>query len=355
MADPATKCDNCAGTMSWTAGALVCQSCGARKDAPAPVGTISEHSLDEALANAKPRGSIGAGKKQVKCNECSATVEFPDGVTATKCSFCGSPSVIPGEARSDLITPESLIPFNEAKNAATEAYKKWLAKLSFRPSDLSDAAILQELRGVYVPYWTFDCKVTSRWTAESGTWVYVDEQVYKDGAYVMEKKRQTQWAPANGQRSDAYDDALVCASKGVPTDLARNLKFDTTALMPFSTTYLSGYAAESYALDLKAGWQQAQKDIGASQDAKCLNDVPGNEKRNLQANHEFAPGVTFKHVLLPIWVAAFRYKDETFRFLVNGQTGEVTGKAPISWTKILLFIGAIVLAIVILVMLLRRH
>jgi LSD1 subclass zinc finger protein len=341
--------------MTWNAGALVCQSCGARKDAPAPTGTVTEHSLDEALANAKPRGTIGVGKKQVKCSECGATVEFPDGATATKCSFCGSPSVIPGDARSDLITPESLVPFAESKTAATEAYKKWLAKLSFRPSDLSDAAILQELRGVYVPYWTFDCKVTSRWTAESGTWIYVDKQVYKDGQYVMEKQRETQWAPANGQRSDAYDDKLVCASKGVPDDLARDLKFDTGALVPFSTQYLSGFAAESYALDLKQGWSQAQKDIATSQEARCNGDVPGNEKRNLRANHEYAPGVTFKHVLLPIWVAAFRYKDETFRFLVNGQTGEVTGKAPISWTKILLFVAAIIGAIVIIAMLLHRR
>lgn len=357
-----TTCDNCGGALAWSAekGQLECGSCGALRDVPEDAhhpeqGFIVEHDLEANLARQKPRGRLGAGMRQIKCNECAAVVEFPDGVTATKCSFCDSPSVLASEARTDHYVPESLVPFGVNKDQSVAAFKKWLGGLWFRPGDLKEKADVDELRGVYVPYWTFDAQVTSRWSADAGYHYYVDESytVTENGKSVRKtrKVQKTRWQPASGQRHDAYDELLVCASKGLPADLARQVStFETGALVAFAPHYLSGYSAESYQLELRDAWREAQERMAASQVARCKGDVPGDTHRNLRATHQYA-SATFKHVLLPVWVAAFRYNDKVYRFLVNGQTGRVAGKAPYSVTKIVLFVAAIVAVIAAIVIL----
>lgn len=348
-----TKCDNCAGTMTWDAkaGKLRCEACGQTRDV-AQGGVVNDYALETGLAK---RGRLGAGSKQVKCQECGATVEIPDGVTATRCSFCDSPQVIAGEARADLILPESLVPFAVARDHAVASFKGWLGKLWFRPGDLGDKATVSELRGVYIPYWTFDTDVTSRWTADSGYYYYEDETTTDaNGNQQTRRVQRTRWEPASGSRVDHIDDHLVCASKGLPDALARQVsKFDTNALTGWAPEFIQGFAAESYAVDLRQAWDRGRDDIAAIQEGRCRNDVPGDTQRNLRANHAYAD-TRFKHVLLPVWIAAFRYGDKVFRFLVNGQSGKVSGEAPYSWTKILLFIGALVAIIVGLILFLRR-
>lgn len=361
-----TTCDNCGGNMAWdaAAGQLRCGSCSALRDAPAnaahpQAGHIIEYDLEAALRDVKPRGRMGSGARQVKCNECGATVEFPDNVQARKCEFCDSPQVLAQDARADHYMPESLVPFGVDRAKAIASFKGWLGKLWFRPSNLKEKASVSELHGVYIPYWTFDCQVTSRWNADAGYYYYTEETytATENGKSVTKTRRvrHTRWEPVSGQRHDGYDDHLVCASKGMPEDLARKiLPFDTRSqLVAYAPQYLQGYSAESYAVDLKEAWGRGQEEIAAEQVSRCAKDVPGDTQRNLRANHEFA-AATFKHVLLPVWIAAFRYNDKLFRFLVNGQTGEVAGKAPYSVTKIVLFVAALVAAAVGIFLLVRR-
>src|SRR5262249_11676948 len=126
----------------------------------------------------------------------------------------------------------------------------------------------------------------------------------------------------------------VCASCGVPQDLARKLHtFDTSALVPYSPEYLAGFRAERYAVELGEGWAEAQKHVENEQEKRCSGDVPGDTQRALSVENTIS-NVTFKHVLLPLWIAAYRYRDQVHRFIVNGQTGEVEGTAPWSWWKI---------------------
>jgi hypothetical protein len=319
----------------------------------APPADIREYDLLEGMRRQKPAWNLGAQARQVKCTECGAEVEFPDGVTATKCSFCDSPSVLAQEARRDLIQPESLVPFAVSREQSAAAFKQWISRLWFRPSDLRHKASISDLRGVYVPYWTYDCEVDSAWNADAGYYYYTTETyTAREGNRTVTRTRQVRrirWEPASGRRHDSYDDHLVCASRGLPDDLARGMaNFQTGALVAYAPQYLQGFSAESYAVDLKGGWDRAREEIARSQLSRCSGDVPGDTQRNLRASHRFSDA-TFKHVLLPVWVAAFRYHDKVFRFLVNGQTGKVSGKAPWSWLKITLFalVCAAALAVVI--------
>jgi LSD1 subclass zinc finger protein len=352
------RCDNCAALMAWdaAAGKLRCESCGAMREPGGEAGSaVVEHDLREGLAR-KPRGRLGAGAREVSCGECGAVVELPDGVTATRCSFCDSPQVRPEDAREDHLRPESLVPFAVGREASLAAFRGWLRGVWFQPSDLSAKASVSDLRGVYVPYWAFGAEVTSRWTADAG-YHYHETETFTDGSGRTQTRsvRRTRWQPASGWRCDVHEDHLVCASKGLPEKLGRfAADFDLGAgLVPHSPDYLQGFAAESYALDLREAWERARRELERIQEQRCRGDVPGETQRDLRCNHRFAD-TRFKHVLLPVWIAAFRYHDKVYRFLVNGQTGRVSGEAPRSWLKILLLVLAIAAAVTAIVLLVRR-
>jgi hypothetical protein len=149
--------------------------------------------------------------------------------------------------------------------------------------------------------------------------------------------RKVRWQPARGNRADVYDDLLICASRGLPANLTQKLEpFDTARLVPYDASYLAGWKAEEYSLDLNERWRLAVARMEETQRQRCSGDVPGDTQRDLRTSHRFA-NERFKHLLLPIWIAAYRYRDQPYRFLVNGQTGEVTGRAPFSVIKITLF------------------
>jgi len=270
-------------------------------------------------------------------------VSFPENVTSTACEFCGSAQVLLQESNRNLIRPESVVPFQVDGRNAAELFRKWLGGLWFRPSNLQQSARVAEMNGVYVPYWTFDSNVDSSWTAQAGYYYYETEtytEQDQNGEWVQKTRqvRKTRWEPAWGSRSDRYDDLLVSASRGLPPDLAQKLStFNTQGLQPYSPQYLAGWKAEEYAVEINDAWTQAVGRMEGSQREHCSKDIPGDTYRNLHVTNRYRDE-TFKHVLLPVWISAFRYGGKPFRFLVNGQTGEVVGKAPWSVIKIVLFI-----------------
>ncbi len=338
------KCTACGGEQSYDAasGQLKCKFCGALRAVPAGAGAVVEHDFAAGLA-AAPRGlDAPSTLRAAKCQECGANVVFPDGQTAARCTFCGSPKVLEQSENAQAIRPESLLPFGIDKKRANESFAKWLAGLWFRPSNLKRLAKVQDLAGVYVPFWTYDAHVDSSWTAEAGYYYYVDEEfTAQENGQTVTKTRQvrhTRWESAWGRRADDFDDVLVCASQGLPRELADHFKtFDTQKLVPYSAGFLAGWRAEEYAIDLQGGFSLAQQKMAAAQEQRCAHDVPGDTHRNLSIDNSYS-AVTFKHVLLPLWIAAYRYQKKVYRFLVNGQTGEVVGKAPWSILKITLFV-----------------
>jgi hypothetical protein len=340
--------------MSFDAGQgkLHCEYCQTSVDIGAQEGkqALVEYNLEGGLAKSADRG-LGAAVKTTRCQDCGASVSFPEKVTATACDFCGSNQVLEQEANRNLIQPESVVPFKVDGTTAAAKFKSWVGGLWFRPSDLKQRASVTEMTGVYVPYWTFDARVDSSWTAQAGYYYYVTEEYTEtnsEGDEVTRTRevRHTRWEPAWGSRRDLYDDLLVCASKGLPESLTDKLStFDTRELQPYSPAFLAGWKAEEYAVDLNEAWRRAIDRMEASQDSRCAGDVPGDTHRFLNVTNRFSDE-TFKHVLLPVWLSAFRYNQKAYRFLVNGQTGEVVGKAPWSVIKIVLFIAALLGAIV---------
>jgi DNA-directed RNA polymerase subunit RPC12/RpoP len=342
-------CNNCGAKLLYDASvqSLKCPYCGhaqAIQQAQGPAAAVREIPIEEGMRLAQ-RG-LGAPVTAIECKDCGATVNVGQGEQTAKCAFCGSPQVLAREASGNIIRPESLVPFRMDKAAANKKFEEWLGSLWFRPNDLKKMAKVQEMGGVYIPFWTFDSLVHSNWTADAG-YYYYETEYYTDanGNQQSRQVQRTRWEPAWGNRTDFFDDVLVCASRGLPKALVTKFTtFQTAELVPYQPHFLSGWRAESYAVELMNAWPDAQGTMGNVQQGRCARDVPGDTHRNLSVNNNFTR-VTFKHVLLPIWIAAYRYHGKPFQFLVNGQTGEVVGKAPWSFWKIF-FLCLVIAALV---------
>ena len=353
-AQVAFPCQNCGADLTWDPAedALSCEYCGNVVPVPRGEGTILERPLEEAGDAAR---GFGVELRVSKCSNCGARVTFDEASTAELCVYCGSASVLAQEANRNAIRPESLIPLTVAQDEVRESFRRWIQGRWFRPNALQKTERFEAV-GVYVPFWTFDCHAHSSWSADAGYYYYVT-QTY---TVTVNGKRQTRtrrvrkvrWVPAWGEREDAYDDALVLASGGVPGELMERLGgFETGALVPYKPEYLAGWRAEEYQLDLDQGWQHAQEDVAASQQQRCAGDVPGDTHRHLRVQNRISD-VRWKHVLLPLWSLQYRFRGKPYTVLIHGQSGRVAGEAPLSWVKILFAVlgAAAVVTVVVLLL-----
>ncbi|HEX9794932.1 MAG TPA: zinc ribbon domain-containing protein [Planctomycetota bacterium] len=346
-------CANCGAKAVWDpeVDALRCDYCGESTPVPRAEGTVLERPLDE--ADLAERG-FGLELKVAQCSECGARVAFEGVETAQHCVYCGSASVLAQTANRNAIRPESVVPLDVGARQVEVSFRQWAKGLWFRPNALKHAHTTKAV-GVYVPFWTFDCRVHSDWSADAGHYYYVTVpyMVVVNGKpqMRMRQERRVRWVPAWGQRDDAYDDELVNASKGLPRALLARLGgFDTQQLVPYRPEYLAGWRAEEYQLDLHSGWEQGQAAVEDSQRARCSGDVPGDTQRNLRV-HNLVADVRWKHVLLPVWSLQYPLGGKIYTVLVNGQSGRIAGEAPYSWNKILgLVLAVAVVALLVVAM-----
>jgi predicted RNA-binding Zn-ribbon protein involved in translation (DUF1610 family) len=344
-------CSQCGAQLDYDPSqkTLTCPFCGHVQEIQAVAAVVEERDLAAALSDQHKAHGYGTDVKSVNCKSCGATFNVEPQVTSTACPFCGSNQILEQTLDPDLIQPESLLPFEVDKSKAMALFRQWLGSGWFRPGDLTRLAGAEQLSGMYIPYWTFDAQANSKWWAEAGYYYYEEELrwVTEGGKRVQRKERvqKTRWEPASGNHSQFYDDLLVCGSKSVNEKIVKQLDtFDTKKLVPYQPQYLSGWAAESYQVALANAWETGQSVVKDRERDACGSLVPGDTHRNLRVDTSLSE-ITFKHVLLPIWIASYRYQGKVFQFMVNGQTGEVEGEAPISWIKVAI---AVIVVLIIL-------
>lgn len=339
-------CPACGGTTAFNAKqqALVCEHCGHAEAIEGPDHEILEYDLLSALDQA-PTGKRRAEVREVKCTTCGAQVEVAPDQTALKCGYCDQPVVLV-EDDPERILPESLLPFEISRDIAKRRLRSWLKSRWFRPNDLAGEADLHRLRGRYVPAWTYDAQTDSHWTAMAG-YHYWDTEWYtdSDGNSRTRQVRRTRWVPASGTYEHYFNDWLVFATRALPDHLIDDLgRWKLSGLQPYDAKYLAGYEAERYQIDLGGGWDRARKGIAADIRTACARRVPGDTHRALRVRTSYS-AMQWKHLLLPLWVVAYRYSGKTYRIVINGQTGKVDGEAPLSWAKILGLVLCIVLVV----------
>jgi len=334
-------------------GGLKCPQCGHTQAIAASQAAVEERDLTTALTDAGKARGYGREMKAVRCDACGATTQVDPAVASTLCPFCGSTQVLEQKPDPNLIRPESVIPFQLTSDQAYQNYKKWLGKGFFRPKDVLQRSGAAQIQGVYLPFWTFDAHAESRWTAESGDYYYETERytTTENGKRVTKTRqvRKVRWYPSSGHHADDYDDVLVSGTtSGDQPMLQKIYPFETARLLPYKPDYLSGWAAEAYRIPLADAWKNGQEVIRKEEHNKCDRQVPGDTHRNLNVRTQLSQ-TTYKHVLLPVFLANYRYNTKPYHFMVNGQTGEVQGQAPIDWVKVAI-VAAIVIAILLVLL-----
>lgn len=319
----------CGAPLVWdtAARALACAHCGETR--PAPAGAA-------------------ASERRARCGDCGADVAFPGRTVATVCSFCGSAHVLDLAEHDAPALPELLAPFSVDSAGARAAFERWLGRRWLRPSSLSRLASVEALAGLYVPFFRFDVRAQSRWSAERGHRTTVEEPADEPRARLpigprgphrrtRRKVTHTSWERAFGSRDDRYPDIEVCASRGLPHALADKMPpLDEAQLTAYAPGYLAGFGAESFAVDRAAGRAEVERDVRQSQRLRCGRDVGGDTHRALSV--ETRVEIERERTLLrPIWVAAYHYRGRLHQFLVDGTNPSVVvGRAPYSWIKIAL-------------------
>ena len=349
------SCPSCGAEAQWNPGkkALVCPFCGTVSPAElkADGSGIEERDLATALRNVDDdhRG-WNAQKTSVKCQSCQAISVFDSTRVGQKCDFCGSSALIPFEQMKAPIRPESLLEFKLPETQVRDIVRQWYGQRWWAPNKLKARALTDTVHGFYIPYWTFDAQVHAQWSAEAGYYYYETER-YTD-AQGREQTRQVQkirWQDASGDLDHFFDDELVPASKGVTAELLRQIEpFPTTSeLKPYDAGYLSGWVVEQYQIDLIAAAQHSREVMDGKLEALCAAEVPGDTQRGLQVDADYHEQ-TFKHVLVPVWVLGYTYGAQVYQVVVNGYTGAIAGKHPLSWVKIMLAVLAVLIVILLI-------
>jgi ribosomal protein S27E len=345
---PDLRCQVCGSTalqFNPAKNALECQHCGNLQEIETSRQDVVELDFEQALLQRAdiPKKEVAV----VKCPSCYAQVTMPQNLTSDECPFCGTVLVVQNGTLCEIISPKSLLPFKIDKKNAQDLYKNWLKSLWFAPNDLTKRASLSEkLKGMYVPYWTYDSQTHSRYTGQRGD-NYTVSETYQDenGNTQTRQVTKTRWTSVSGSVDYDFDDICVAATHTLPRRYVDALEpWDTKSLVDFDERFLAGFQTETYQIGLKEGFELAKNQMQALISERVKAQIGGDLQRieTLETQYE---NTTFKHVLMPIWISAYRYQEKPFRFLVNARTGEVQGERPYSWIKICSAILAVLTAI----------
>lgn len=345
-------CDTCGSDMRFdpAQSLLICDHCGNFE--PIDGTGRHTHAITEQDFRAGLQAALPAAEMEetrvTTCPNCAAQVEFEPGKHATECPFCATPIVI-DTGTNRHIKPRAVLPFALPEESARNAMKDWLGSLWFAPNGLQQYARKgRKMQGIYVPYWTYDAQTASSYRGERGTVYYVTQTVMRNGKRVQQQVPKVRWRSASGRVARFFDDVLVLASRSLPKKHTDALHpWDLSALEPYAPEYLAGFRAEAYGVTLEEGFTQARAHMDRVIERDVKFDIGGDRQRVHNIDTQISD-VTFKHILLPVWLAAYKYRGKTYRFVVNGHSGKVQGERPYSAIKITfaVVLGLIAAAIV---------
>ena len=335
-------------------GRLECDYCGSsfntaeiealygEKEANAAEAAQNAAEAEQAIADGSDWDTSGLSEdwgvdavnmKAYCCPSCGAELLCDATTAATSCPYCGNPSVIPGQF-SGVLKPDFVLPFKLSKEDAIKALKKHYLKKPLLPSTFSKANHLEEIKGVYVPFWMYDGEASGSVRFHATT-----VHKYTSGDYEI---TETSHYDVRRAGSIAFEKIPVDASSKMPDDYMDSIEpYDYTELKPFSTAYLPGFLADKYDVSVEDSRDRANRRCAGSLVNALEKTVTGYASCN-----ETARSIQLKHgkvhyALLPVWILNTRWEDKDFLFAMNGQTGKLVGNLPVSTKRVIGLFAAI--------------
>lgn len=334
-------CDGCGAKLEFHIGqqSLKCPFCGSEKALEIPAGAaVKEQDLGGTLqreAERRMRGAPAMTTAEVKCAGCGGTTMFSGTLTSSECPYCGSPLQRDHVHDSPSRIPaDGVLPFGVTREEAAEHLRKWVGSRWFAPGEFKRRGVAGIFSGIYLPYWTYDSMTATRWSGQRGIATYVDVGEGQN----KKRERRVDWHPVSGSFQRFFDDILVCACTGVPQKLLLALEpWPLERVIPFTPQALSGYLARTYDVAIDGGLVSAKERMSSAIADQVRQHIGGDEQR-VTSIHTMHSALTFKHLLLPVWLLTYRYGDKPYQLAVNAATGEVQGERPYSAIKIILMI-----------------
>ncbi|MFI6501526.1 hypothetical protein [Nonomuraea typhae] len=325
-------CSGCGASVAYAPGTslLRCPYCGLEQQIAAPARVVREH--DYAAFLVKPRVPALAAHQSV-CPGCGARTESD--ALSKSCQFCGT-ALVADTAAGDQIAPEAVLPFALDRNGSRESLRGWVKSRWFAPNRLKKVTEAESMKSTYVPFWTYDADTTSDYTGSRGEYYYETQTYTENGETKTRRVRKTRWYPASGTVARRFDDVLVAATGRVtPEQLGKLEPWPVGSVLPFAPVYISGHHALRYDVEPEQGMESAKQEMATVIDGDCRRDIGGDQQRVNTVDTTYTD-VTFKLVLLPVWIGAYLFGGKTYQVLINGVSGEVQGDRPYSWVKITL-------------------
>lgn len=346
-------CPSCSANLEFdpSSNRLVCPYCGTTKEVEQNwVKQVTEQTYDDYLNEEHTQiAALSQTAMEATCPGCHASVTFEPPDVAGQCPFCGTSIVAQSHTANPVITPGGVLPFQFGRKDAQKKIRHWLGKLWFAPSGLKKMAQHAGIQGVYLPFWTYDSNTINRYKGKRGEYYYVNVSYTttdSDGKRVRKtrQERRTRWYPASGTVSRFFDDVLIPATTAVDTARLNQLEpWNLSQLVPYDPSYLAGLKAQRYQVNLKQGFECAKSKMEPDIDSAVRRDIGGDTQQvhSIQTSYT---DITFKHILLPVWIASYRFKNKPYQVMINAQTGEILGDRPWSVVKL---VGASVAAAIV--------
>lgn len=310
------KCPSCGSDMSFDSetGDLSCPSCGRHEK----IENYQEE-LQTSSAN-------DVETKEYHCENCGAILLTTADTTATNCSFCGAGVVI-ADRLSGQLAPAKVIPFTISKEEAIDAFKKWCRKGLLTPRGFMNADRIKSITGMYVPFWLFDLNSKVQVSAEC-----TKVRTYTQGDYIY---TETKYYDAFRDINLDYVKIPVDASEKMNDELMDRLEpYPYDQLKDFKTPYLAGFLAEKYNYSDDELLPRAKDKISSYIESYISSTFASYHSVFYKNKQIDTKNVNSNYVLLPVWMVSYDYNHSEHTFAMNGQTGKVVGKPPISMGKV---------------------
>ncbi len=347
------KCPCCGAALefSGTKQKLACKSCGnaydvsvlqelARsEDAPGEQGIHWEERKETAAAERAEDG-------RYICPSCGGEIEADENTASTRCPYCENVVVI-RQTVSGRFEPDAVIPFQVEADRARQMLEGFCKGKRLLPKNFRDRSYLKNLKGCYVPYWLFDCDVHADMSFRA-----TRTRMWSDSNYDYV---ETSHYLVNRSGNMQFDHVPVDGSVRISDETTESIEpFDYSALTGFKPAYLAGYETAKYDVEADAAKNRADERIYHSAEQELAHTVIGYDTVRASRRSLHAGNSRVHYVLLPVWLFETVYKDKTYQFAINGQTGKMVGELPVDmgafWKYLFGFtgVGTAVLSLLIL-------
>ncbi len=335
------KCPQCGATTGFdvAAGGVACQHCGYQSSPQAQAVGLQAEGMEFTLETlSKANQGWGLARKEMHCDSCGADMAIPEKALSATCPFCASNRVNVREAPVDQLRPRFLIPFKIQPEATRALSQKWLGQGWYHPDELGKSAVVDRFIGIYLPFWTFSAKIASGWNAQVG--YEIQERYYDDHDKTWKTRTRIDWRWEKGRVQISVSDLLVCGSSHISEALLEQVSpFNLNELVSYAPDFLAGWQAQTYDLALPGAWERGKVRMREQAKDACYAAIKSSHVRNFNMTADFG-GETWRYILLPVYVTAYKFENKTFQVMLNGQTGKISGQKPVAWGKIWLAVAA---------------